>query len=453
MAAGSELGTLYILDGQGNLLHERDLRSLPVTAWLADGDLLVATWMGTVLRLDGRYAERWHTLLRPVETDIRTKLLATEKVPTTRVSDWGNAATTPAPLIPNLLTETRAQIAAFCDPPAPGDPRPWHFPIERLCDGKPDAPEGPWLEWTDINYIDSGWRGPLTFQFDTFHTQLKLTGITFVEDPKHPESWLRDMRLQSWDADKEQWQNGPYLLSDAATHTHWVNKPIEAARFRLVSSGGGTWPVGNLRLGEIVFHGQTLGASQPDVVARRALAVLFDEKESDLKSLEYPGRPFAFKYDDAYSGGKCLALTAAGVAGPQWRPPFGHAVPNWDFEIVEDPQPGQYRWLQFAWKATSPQTTGMSLLLGKPWPGGGFSFVAGKYGWNEGVLVEKRVADLPPREWQVVRFDLWELYHKPIRLQALNLAAAGGGAAFDQIVLGRTAKDLPPLPASGGKKP
>ena len=43
---------------------------------------------------------------------------------------------------------------------------------------------------------------------------------------------------------------------------------------------------------------------------------------------------------------------------PLWTPPFGHAVPNWDFPIAEEPGPGQYRYLQFAWKATSEQTTG-----------------------------------------------------------------------------------------------
>jgi hypothetical protein len=58
------------------------------------------------------------------------------------------------------------------------------------------------------------------------------------------------------------------------------------------------------------------------------------------------------------------------------------------------------------------------------------------------VIAAKRVAEQVPTDWQVVRIDLWELYKKPWRIQALGLGAAGGGAAFDQILLGRTAADL-----------
>ena len=38
------------------------------------------------------------------------------------------------------------------------------------------------------------------------------------------------MRVQWWDASAGVWREGPYLLSDAATHSHVFDKPIEAAR-------------------------------------------------------------------------------------------------------------------------------------------------------------------------------------------------------------------------------
>jgi hypothetical protein len=47
---------------------------------------------------------------------------------------------------------------------------------------------------------------------------------------------------------------------------------------------------------------------------------------------------------------------------------MGPSVPNWDFEIAENPKPGQYRWLQFAWKASSPETKVIRLLLGDQLP-------------------------------------------------------------------------------------
>jgi hypothetical protein len=396
--------------------------------------------MGHVRRFDDRLREVWHTHLAPTTRDIRPALLAADATPTTRVESWGNAAPVAAPLVPNLLSETHALINATMN-----DRRQeWQNPIAAMTDGKPDAPSRPWLTWTSINYIDSGWFGPLSIEVDTFHSQIRLRGITFVEDAVHPESWLRDVRVQAWDTEHDQWvDGGPCLLSNTPTHTHWLDRPIETARLRFVTTGGGAWPVGNIRLGEIVFHGEVLGGSHPDVVAKRPVAVLFDEREADLRTmLRGAGRPFSIAYGDAYSGGKSLALTAAGDTAPAYEPPFGHALPNWDFEIEEHPKPGQYRWLQFAWKALSPQTTGMSLLLGKAWPGGGYAFVAGTQAWREGVLATKRIAATPPANWQVVRADLWALYAHPVRIQELSLASSGGGAAFDQIVLARAEADL-----------
>jgi hypothetical protein len=442
IAVGSELGTLTVITSTGQLLHEYELGSLPVPVWTAKG-LLVGTWSGMLVLYDENLRAAWWRQLVPTETDARSRLLLPDPTPTVRKTDWGNANDIPLPLTPNLLTESKAIIGAVSDPKTHGDPRPWQNKIELLTDGKPDAPPKPWLEWTDIGYIDSGWRNKLTLEIDTFRTQLRVTGITFVEDPDHPESWLRDMRLQWWDVAASVWRDGPYLLSDSATHSHAFHTPIEAAKFRLVSTGGGTWPVGNLRLGELVFHGESLGCSHPDAVAKNPVAVLFDESEADVTSLKYPGRPFAIKYGGAYSGGKCLELSSAGETGPAWLPPFGHAVPNWDFEIAEEPKAGQYRYLQFAWRANSDKSTGMGLLLGRAWPGGGVAVVAGDARWKEGVIVEHKIDGKLPTEWTNVRVDLWALTKgKPPRIQALSLMATGGGAQFDQIVLGRTTADL-----------
>jgi hypothetical protein len=450
VAVGSEIGTLYVFDSQGQTLGTPDLGALPAPAWLPDGELVAATWNGHVVCFDAGLHEKWRSRPQPTVADIRPELLAQDPTPTTRRTGWGNATATPLPLTPNLLLESKAQITAVSDPPAHGDPRPWENKAELLTDGKPDAPPKPWLHWSEINMIDSGWRAKLALQVDTFRTQLRVNGVTFVEDPAHPESWLRDMRLQWWDAAADRWRDGPYLLSDSATHTHRFDKPIEAARFRFVRTGGGSWPAGNLRLSELVFHGEMLGASHPDAVAKRSVAALFDEREDDLSCLKYPGRPFAFQPTGAYSGGKCLALTAAGNALPDYRLPFGHAVPNWDFEIAEHPKPGQYRYLQFACKATSDKTTGLSLLVGRAWPGGGVSVQAGDFSWKEGVIATKPFADRPPADWQVVRVDLWALAKQPFRIQSIALGASGDGALFDQVLLGRTEAELDQ--AKAGKK-
>ena len=61
---------------------------------------------------------------------------------------------------------------------------------------------------------------------------------------------------------------------------------------------------------------------------------------------------------------------------------------------------------------------------------------------SEGATIVKQ-AEVPPLSWQVVRVDLWAAAKRPWRIRSLFLTAKGGGAAFDQIVLGRTENDLP----------
>jgi WD40 repeat protein len=444
LVVASRLGTVYVLDVHtGAALFERDLGALAVPAWLPGGDLLLATWMGEVHRLDGNYRPRWVTRL-PAGTGMPTQPLADDLTPTVSVTA-SNAEAEPWPLTPNLLTPTTCLIRALA-----GDRQvELTHPPDALFDGLADPPAEPWLTWHTVQLFDSGWAGSASIIVDTFHRQLRVRALTFAEDPAHPESWLHDLQLEYWKPATEQWVRVGPLLSNAATHTHVLDAPIEAARFRFSAPPGAYgWPIGNLRLGEIVFHGEDLGCSHPDVIARSPVAVLFDEQESDLTCLQNAFNPaFTFGYTDAYSGGKRLELTSAATVAPLWQPPFGHAVPNWCFEIVENPQPGQYRYLRFAWKATSPATTGISVLLGRPWPSGGVAVTLGNATWPEGVVAEHRVDGAPPAEWTVVQVDLWDVTHgqPPTPIQCLLLKAVGGGAAFDQIVLTQTPTETPPI--------
>lgn len=200
VTVASELGTLAVLTRDGAIVGEKDLGALPVPAWLPDGDLLAATWLGNVVRLNQGLKPKWERRIVPTETDTRSKLLAQDTTPTVRKDGWGNADAAPRPLTPNLLADTQALIRPVYDPPGPGGTPAWPDTFDALTDGKPDAPTRPWLRWTDVGYVHSGWLEKLVLGVDTFRTQLRLTAITFVEDPAHPESWLRDLRLQSWDA-------------------------------------------------------------------------------------------------------------------------------------------------------------------------------------------------------------------------------------------------------------
>jgi outer membrane protein assembly factor BamB len=439
LAAGSELGTLYVVSTAGEVLLERDLGALPVPAFLPDGDLLAGTWMGLLCRLDARYAERWRTRLVGSARDLRGKLLAADGAATTRIAFHGNAEPKPAPLTPNLLDPKNAFIKLAWEDRNGQLQNGVLFAHDSaaLMDGKPDAPKAPWIAWPQMNWYGEG--DPTTsLVIDTYRTRLRVTGITLVEDPQQPQSWLRDAVFEHWDAARERWVRVGPLLSDTAVHTHRFARPVEAARFRIVLP---KMLCGNLRLGEIVLHGEKLGGSHPDVAAKRPLAVLFDEG-NDLAGYLHWAKISA---EGAYSGNRCLTIADRAATSfapwPEGSKVFAHTLPNWDFEIAREPRPGQYRYLQFAWRGLAATTKGLALQVDNDGRDA-VMFHAGERPPGEWATSVK-VADRLPAGWKVVRVDLWAIVKKPVRIRGMRLASNGGSAAFDQIVLGRSEEDLP----------
>ena len=138
--------------------------------------------------------------LKPAATDMRDALLADDRAPTTRITGWGNAEATPAPVTPNLLDPQSVVIQFRAQWPGVQ----LQHPPAALVDGKADAPPAPWLAWGDVgNFAETS---PFNYLLlDTYRTRLRVTAITLVEDPAHPESWLRDTVLEAWDATAEKW--------------------------------------------------------------------------------------------------------------------------------------------------------------------------------------------------------------------------------------------------------
>lgn len=430
ISASSEIGTLYVFDDAGKVLYQNDEGTLPVTAWLPNGDLLVANWMGKVTRLDDKYQTRWQTLLQPGVPLPHNQLLASDGAATTRMNGWGNASATP-PAGAGLLVGRQLLVDFMMN----GKMVSFDDKTDAMFDGKAEPPLKPWLKWGDIAWLGEGsafnW-----IQIDTFRTTLRVTGITLIEDATHPESWIRDAYFEYWDAAKERWVFVQPLLANEAVHYHQFAKPVESARFRIVLQPG---LVGNLRLAEIQLYGEETGGSHPDVQAKKPLAVLFDEQTEDLSVLKYGDNGFSFSFGNAYSGEKAMQIAGNKLAAPFYRAPFGHVIPNWEFDIAEKPQAGQYRYLQFAWKAASPETKGMALQFGSVW------VVSGE---NPTMIQDYQTkvkhSAVPPQDWQLVRVDLWQLYNgKPPKIYAMSIAAQGGAALIDNILLARRQEDFP----------
>jgi len=444
IAVSDDLGIMTVLArADGTVLYTEDLRGLSAFAWLEGGSLIAATWHGLVTRYDNNFNKSWSTVLKAAPTksfDPKRQ----ENIPIVKADKFGNAATqVNTDTENNLLKQVYTQIVPIFDP---NSWRTLEHNQALLYDGDLTPQAEPWIEWINIQMVDSGWVGRLTIQFDTFSTQLNITGMTFYEDKDHPESWLRDMRLEWWDPVEEVWQLGPYMLSDAAVHTHMFDVPINASKFRLVSTGGGSWPVGNIRLSELVLHGSVGSASHPDVVAKRPLAVLFDEKDSDLlPGTVMGGGNYIIKYDDSFTGNKSIAMTAAGGAGGVYHSNYGgHVVPNWKFEIVANPELGQYRYLQFAVKSLSKDTTQIGIELN------GVYLAFGNNSDIFAIGTPYVISPDIPQEWTTVRVDLWAFRGgRDFIINNLRVGSAGGGSAFDQIVLARTLDDLPPETENG----
>ena len=257
LAVASVLGSVWVLDDKGNKLIERDLGALASTAWLPDNDLLVATWAGEVMRLRADGSEKWRVRVAPKGPARLKDAPVADTLATSKVA-WGNATAKPAALTPNLLTEGKDVFGAY-DGTANSYVAMEGF--QRLADGKTQPPDKPWMGWWYVNFSDSLWPGRLTLVVD-LGRPVELTGVTFVEDPRHPQSWMRDAMLQYWVADKAAWVDAQYLLSDLQVHTHELAKPVQSSRFRLINKDSEGWPVGNLRLSEFVFHGKELPAAK-----------------------------------------------------------------------------------------------------------------------------------------------------------------------------------------------
>ena len=138
---------------------------------------------------------------------------------------------------------------------------------------------------------------------------------------------------------------------------------------------------------------------------------------------------------------------------------FGAAIPNFCFEVVETPSPGQYRWLQFAWRGMDGNTTGIAFWIGEDGNKTMVGFVAGNVDPTPPPVEATRVKlGAASATWTVVRQDLWQIASTAGMLKQSNatlhvtttaFGSVGGGGNFDQILLCATEADCAntkPLP-------
>jgi putative heme-binding domain-containing protein len=113
---------------------------------------------------------------------------------------------------------------------------------------------------------------------------------------------------------------------------------------------------------------------------------------------------------------------------------YSPRIPNWSFRIRENPMPGEYRYIRFAWKAAEAQGVMLELAANGNWPSAnepGRRYHAGK---NSSGWQSLEVDSTAPREWSVVTRDLWQDAGE-FTLTGIAPTAMGGPVFFDSIEL------------------
>jgi DNA-directed RNA polymerase subunit RPC12/RpoP len=118
---------------------------------------------------------------------------------------------------------------------------------------------------------------------------------------------------------------------------------------------------------------------------------------------------------------------------------FRPGMPGWQYPIKEIPEPGEFRYVRFAWKRTeAPGILLQFFTRTNQWEG----FYAGSLSRQVKRPMIK-LAEEPPRKWELVTRDLFKDFG-PITIIGINFSAmeGGGEAHFDHIYLARTVEDL-----------
>ena len=171
------------------------------------------------------------------------------------------------------------------------------------------------------------------------------------------------------------------------------------------------------------FLRNTIGSASSEVL------VLFED-QADFPSvlLEGKGR-VRLDTSDPFSGKAALAIT------PPQR--FSDRIPGWEFPIRENPGPGEYRYLRFAWKQRSGHGVMLELADDGRWPSAESPrqrYFAGK---NTTSWAAVCVDEEWPSEWTVVERDLWTDFGE-FTVTGFAPTAMGGEVLFDRIELLQT---------------
>ncbi len=162
---------------------------------------------------------------------------------------------------------------------------------------------------------------------------------------------------------------------------------------------------------------------------------LFDD-DSAFASLLGEGNGTAAIYSaDRLFGTACLRVT------PPQR--FSPKIPAWQYRIAENPGPGEFRYIRFAWKSRGGEGIMIELASDGQWPPPDkplWRYCAGR---NTSGWAAVEVSPQAPGDWTIVTRDLWKDFGA-FTVTGIAPTAMGGEAFFDRIELLRSLDAVTP---------
>lgn len=169
---------------------------------------------------------------------------------------------------------------------------------------------------------------------------------------------------------------------------------------------------------------------------------VFEDDENFVTQLTSGSGTASVDGGEKHSGDKALKVT------PDQK--FNEKLPNLNVKIRENPGPGEYRYLTFAWKKRGGQSICLQLNHDGVWgpvegssgrPGAKFRYHAGPGGecFGASVVIDDK---LPTREYVVVTRDLFADFGE-FTLTGMAFSPVDGQyGLFDRIYLGKTPADF-----------
>jgi hypothetical protein len=170
-------------------------------------------------------------------------------------------------------------------------------------------------------------------------------------------------------------------------------------------------------------------------LAQAVAELLQDNGEALMQQLgSQEGGAGTLELKDVFAGKSCVKITPMQL--------YQREIPGWKYKIVEKPNPGEYRYVRFAWKAPGAKGIMLQMHDEKDW---NIRFTAGIDERNWGT---KFVDKNPPEKWTLVTRDLFEEFGERT-IQGIALTVFGQPGYFDHIYFGATIDDLDRIDATG----